>query len=350
MADNYPLLAHVARGFAAGTENAATEALAHILNRSANAREGLDDLIRSGVENVAAVAKVRTQAVGSGGTIPDLVGVDAGGKERVLIEVKFWAALMPSQPKGYLQRMKELLDDGPALLLFLVPDERVRTLWPVLRKRLAGAQLSDLDSERKCVRVRLGDVDDGQRHLMVTGWTGLLDCMATRARDAGEHDVEADVRQLRGLAEYAHASDEIAGGPEASPAERHLRRIIDAATDHGVGAGWLDRKGLNRTRRWYGYGRFVRFSRSGASPWFGINRDLCRRNAETLLWLQFGRPAQKRGWLNQVQFDALRRECGLREEDGWVPLIPKRDDEFSEVLEDVLAQLTRISEVVDNAA
>ena len=347
MADNYPLLAHVARGFAAGTENAATEALAHILNRSANAREGLDDLIRSGVENVAAVEKVRTQAVGPGGTIPDLVGVDAGGKERVLIEVKFWADLTRSQPNGYLDRMKkQLLDDGPTLLLFLVPDERVKTLWPVLRRRLADAPV-DLDSERKCVRV-----GDGQRHLMVTGWTGLLDCMATRARDAGEHGVETDVRQLRGLAEYAAPPG---GGSKPDPEEPsalelHLRRIIDAATDHGKGAGWLDTKGLNRARRWYGYGRYVRFSRSGASPWFGVNRDLYGRNAETLLWLQFDRPAQKAGWVNQVQFDALRRECGLREKDGWVPLIPKTDDEFSEVLEDVLAQLTRISNVIDNAA
>ena len=351
MADNYALLAHVARGFVTGTENAATEALAHILNRSANAREGLNDLIRSGVGNVAAVARVRTQAAGSGRTIPDLVGVDAGGKERVLIEVKFWAALTRAQPNDYLGRLPA---DVPALLLFLVPDERVRTLWPVLRKRLAGARLSDLDAERKCVRVRgLPLVDDGQRHLMVTGWTGLLDCMATRARDAGEHDVEADVRQLRGLAEYAHASggpDGETSGPEASALERHLRRIIDAATDHGVGAGWLDRKGLTRTQRGYGYGRFVRFSGSGASPWFGINRDLCKQSSETLLWLQFGRPAQKRGWVNQVQFDALRRECGLREEDGWVPLFPKEDDEFSEVLEDVLAQLMRISGVIDNAA
>lgn len=301
---------------------------------------------------MAAVVRLRTQDVGSGGTIPDLVGVDADGKERVLIEVKFWADLTRGQPRDYLSRLR---DDGPTLLLFLVPDERVRTLWPVLRRRLEGVRLSDLDSERKCVRVHLGDVDDGQRHLMVTGWTGLLDCMATRARDAGEHDVEADVRQLRGLADYAHALPGDPGGasgpgPEASAIERHLRRIIDAATDHGVGAGWLDRKGLNRTRRWYGYGRFVRFSRSGASPWFGINRELYRRNAETLLWLQFGKPALKPGWLNQVQFDALRRECGLREEDGWVPLVPKEDDEFSEVLEDVLAQLTRISEVIDNSA
>ena len=178
--------------------------------------------------------------------------------------------------------------DRPAVLLFLVPDERVRTLWPALRKR-AAERLSDLDSERKCMRV-----DDGQRHLMVTGWTGLLDCMATRARDAEEHDVEADVRQLRGLVEYAH--DAKLGSQEA--VDRDLRRIIDSATDRGVSASWLDTKGLNRTRRWYGYGRYVRFSSSGVSPWFGINRDLYKRHGEALLWLQFGKPTQKRGWLN----------------------------------------------------
>ena len=228
------------------------------------------------------------------------------------------------------------------------------------RKRPVGAvrgavpAQNEPKSDRPRAKTPVDDVrvDDGERHLMVSGWTGLLDCMATRARDAGEHDVEADIRQLRGLAEYAHAPQDgpEGPGPEASPpsatcAASSMRRPTTA----WVRVGWAGR-GLTRTRRGYGYGRFVRFSGSGATPWFGINRDVYKRNGETLLWLQFGRPAQKRGWVNHVQFDALRRECGLREEDGWVALVPKEDDEFSEVLEDVLAQLTRISGVIDGAA
>ena len=348
MADNDTLLAHLARWFPSGSENAATEALAYILKRSANAREALDDLIRSGVETVAPVVRVRTQAVGQGGTIPDLVGEDGAGKERVLVEVKFWADLTDNQPNAYLERLP---DDGPAVLVFLVPDERVRTLWPALRRlaELGGKKLSDVNAERKCMRV-----DGSHRHLMVIGWTGLLDCMATRARDAGEYGIEADIRQLRGLADYAdEGAPRLIGGrsettPETERRNRDLRRLLDSATDRGVYLGWLSKKGLNRASRPHGYGRYVGFLKSGVQPWFGINDDLYKKHGETPLWLEFGPARPKTGYLNQSQFDALRKRCRLHGKTGWVPLTLKPDVEFSEVLDDVLDQLLRISEVIDN--
>lgn len=43
---SFTVLAHLSGGFAAGAENAATKALAYVLNRSAKAREALDDVIR----------------------------------------------------------------------------------------------------------------------------------------------------------------------------------------------------------------------------------------------------------------------------------------------------------------
>ena len=73
MVGNDTVLAHLARWFPSRAENAATDALAYVLNRSAKAREALDDLIRSGVENVASVVRVRTQVVGPDGTRPDLL-------------------------------------------------------------------------------------------------------------------------------------------------------------------------------------------------------------------------------------------------------------------------------------
>ena len=195
MAETDTLLAHLSPSFTSQTENIAVEALGYVLNKYAGSREGLDDAVRSGVRNVKPVVKVRTQASALDGTRPDLVGVDEDGAERVLIEAKFWAELTPRQPHAYLDRLP---DNGPAVLLFLAPEERIVSLWLELRSRAqrAGKTLSDIDAERKCV-----SVDGSQRHLLLVSWTGLLDRMSARTRD--EQDAEADIRQLRGLADFA---------------------------------------------------------------------------------------------------------------------------------------------------
>ena len=130
MAEIDTLLAHLSPSFTSQTENIAVEALGYILNKYAGSREGLDDVVRSGVRNVKPVVKVRTQASALDGTRPDLVGVDEDGAERVLIEAKFWAELTPRQPHAYLDRLP---DDGPAVLLFLAPEEKIVSLWPELR-------------------------------------------------------------------------------------------------------------------------------------------------------------------------------------------------------------------------
>ncbi len=267
----------------------------------------------------------------------------------MIVEVKFWAELMPTQQNAYL---KLLPLDGPAVVLFLVPDERVGTLWPELRKRAEfTGRLSEVDTEGKCVRV-----GDSHRYLMVTGWAHLLDCLETRTRNAEETQVAADVRQLRGLADYEIARgrfrpidarhDAFGPGEGEGDRDRDLRRIIDSATDFSVDAGWLSKDGLNRVLRSYGYGRYVRFSGSSVLAWFGINYDLYERNGETPLWLWFYKPALKRGHLNHAQLDALRDQCGLRGQ--WVPLILKPGVEFSDVRDDVGNRLGRISLLLKN--
>ena len=343
---SFTLLAHLSGGFAAGVENAATNALAYVLNTSANAREALDDVIRSGVQGVSPIAQVRPQVAVRRGVIPDLVGWDKDGVRRVMVEVKFKAGLTNNQPARYLKELSgrnAAPDDGPAVLLFLVPDERVGRLWPELRKRAGKAKsplkLSEVDAERRCMRVD----DNSQRYLMVVGWTGLLDSMATRVRDAGEAGIEADVRQLRGLVE--HVGDE--DGGEQDP---YLRRVIDSATDHGVRNGWLGTMGLNREWRKGRYGRFVRFPDSGVTAWFGINYELAKKADETRLWLRFSPPAPKRGLVSQAQFDALREHCRTRGKSfSWVPIDLKPDTELSAILDDVSGELQRISEVLNRA-
>ena len=199
MPNNDNLLAYLVASFPGNTENIATEALGHIFERSDASVEALNDVIKSGVRGVNPIATVRTQVIHADGTRPDLVGFDDSGQERVLIEVKFWANLTDNQPNGYLNRLS---DDGPVVLVFLVPEERVQSLWPQLRRRALREfdTVSEVDSERKCLRI-----DDGGRHLMIVSWGSLLDSMAARSRDQDEPRLESEIRQSRSLTEFADA-------------------------------------------------------------------------------------------------------------------------------------------------
>ncbi len=322
MAEIDTLLAHLSPSFTSQTENIAVEALGYVLNKYSGSREGLDDVVRSGVRNVKPVVKVRTQASALDGTRPDLVGVDEDDAERVLIEAKFWAELTPRQPHAYLDRLP---DDGPAVLVFLAPEDRIMSLWPELRSRTlrAGKTLSDVDAERKCV-----SVDGTQRHLLLVSWSGLLDRMSARTRD--EQDAEADIRQLRGLADFAEEGRfRPIRNPheEFGPDSRHMRdmkRMIDAATERGIKDGWASRKGLNRTPRSYGYGRYLKLG--GRVVWFGIHTGRWEQDGETPLWLDCGN--------------------GL-----WVPipiLVDKDVVEYADVLNGVVSALRDFAEAPED--
>jgi hypothetical protein len=115
------LFGHLVSRFSTHPENLATEALAFILNRSATMREELRNLFgRTGIE-LPPLARFRSQAGDDQGNIPDLIGLDATGVERLFIENKFWAGLTENQPAGYLERLSA---NDSGLLIFIVPSRR----------------------------------------------------------------------------------------------------------------------------------------------------------------------------------------------------------------------------------
>ena len=213
MPNNDTLLAYLVANFPGNTENIATETLRHIFDHSDASVEALNDVVQSGVRGTNPVTVVKTQVIKADGTRPDLVGFDETGAERVLIEVKFWAELTRNQPNGYINRLP---DDGPAVVMFLAPEERIQSLWSQLKRRLDREfdTMIEADSERKSFLV-----GDTERHLMIVSWGGLLDSMAARSMDYDEPSVGAEIRQLRSLAKYADA-----GGVQANPPRRGIRR------------------------------------------------------------------------------------------------------------------------------
>src|SRR5215469_8479488 len=129
------LFGHLVSRFSTHPENLATEAVAFIVNPSAAMREALRRLVgRTGIE-LPQLATFRSQAGDDQGNIPDLIGLDASGAERLLIENKFWAGLTQNQPAGYLERLPA---EGGAVLVFVVPDKRLPIVW----SELAGSAMN----------------------------------------------------------------------------------------------------------------------------------------------------------------------------------------------------------------
>ncbi len=79
-----------------------------------------------GIERNVTISNYQTQVTGKEKERPDIVGFDQDGKEALICEVKFYAALTENQPKAYLKRLAEASGAG---LVFLCPDNRVSGLW-----------------------------------------------------------------------------------------------------------------------------------------------------------------------------------------------------------------------------
>ena len=98
----------------------------------------------------------------------------------------------------------------------------------------------------------------------------------------------------------------------------------------------MSRKGLNRTPRSYGYGRYIRLY--GTMVWFGVNVDQFERIGNTPLWVDFI-------YSDITLGGAARTELGMRDA-NWAPVNLKRDVEYPEMLDGVVDSLKSIARVL----
>lgn len=187
------LLTHIARKIARSPENLATEALVFILQESAAARRGLARLMEgqlalTGVEGLSFSSQGHEADAG----IPDLVGTDAGGHERLLIEAKFWAGLTEKQPMTYLDRLADL-----GGLVFVVPAVRAEIVWRELMTRLKAA---GIDAQAVGTGGSYAvEVGHSGKQLRLTSWRTVLFALEQALQEAGEHERLEDVKQLQSL-------------------------------------------------------------------------------------------------------------------------------------------------------
>jgi hypothetical protein len=229
-------------------ENVATKALAFILGKSEKARNAFSALMNQYGLGLPTIRTYRTQELGSEGkTVLDLVGLDENGEEVLLIEGKFWAGLMDTQPCGYLGRLK-----GKAgALLFVAPDKRSGSLWDEIKRRGKDRIAREIETAgAKVARLRDG------HYLALTNWRAVLHSLVEALQAVGETKTASDVHQLQGLCDSQDSeaflplrSEELA--PEIPRRFVQLCQLVDKAAETAV-------KEKFASKKWAGKGKLLR--------------------------------------------------------------------------------------------
>ena len=302
MAEAKSLLSLIARGYAAGREDAATEALCFILSRSDSARDALTEFLGDDGERLP-IASFGTQ-LRTAGAYPDMVCFDDDGNQVAFIESKFWAALTRRQPVDYWEK---LAADRRAVLLFLAPAARIAcigkdSLWGELVKRLSDAS-HDLSLDDRRDSLVTATSKDGQRRLMLASWDVLLDRLAQRTKKDGGRQAYFEISELRGLAFDAIKNDD-------PVRDANLKRLIADAVSQLKESGWASTDGLTSGELEGVY--YARYFRLGGRIRAGLRIDYkgCEENGPAAVALVLvpraprnsvlGRSARQVGWIGRT--------------------------------------------------
>lgn len=347
------LLGYLVPWLTSRVEDTATEALAFILNRSEACRGALESLV-VGEErdfDFGPITKLETQVSDGDGARPDLVGFDGEGLRRLVVESKFWAALREGQANSYFGQLDETRSGA---LLFVAPGTRIGTLWGEIERQMTddSGPVVGLECVETGDRIRRAMVEGSRSRLMLVSWDLLLERLAAVA-GPGNSPVASDIQQLAGLVEDQDMDAFVPIQPgEFSPSlarrVRWINHLIDDAVDtRGVPEGWMSTTGLRATPQRAGYGRYLMFVndtgvRSPLSCFLCVSFDCWATMGDTPMWLWIGSTDQT--MMRQLKDQSL---TVFEDVDGlWTPLHLKAGVEYHRVLDDVVDQLHKISNVV----
>lgn len=350
MNDDDTLLASLAPRFAGGIEDAATDALAYVLNKSEDCRKELAGLVSDDGFELAPLVHCLTQVAPEGTGRLDLAAYDGSGSLRLIIESKFWAPLLAGQASGYV----DYLDDyEPAVLLFVAPEVRHVGLWSKINQQFNEADGKNLGRVYHRTGIKAAEIENSQNRVAITNWGTLLDLL----QDADPTTAD-DIRQIKGL---ARAQDDAAFLPlhteelSASIARRMLdfNRIVDDVVGaHGVQQGWMTIEGLKATAQHDGYLRYFRFRSNDGKTLSSVislyvSCEQWVKSGTTPLWLRI--------WHDRhAEIAAVRSRSDIEHSWSpgnpmWIPLRLPTDAEYSDVLESVVEQVEGVRDAVLSA-
>lgn len=283
------LLAHVVKRYAPSQwENIATDSLHYLLGREGVAAALLRTL--GPVLEVEEPLVWRTQAVNPDLSRPDLVGLDSQGRPKVMVEVKFGAALTDNQPLTYLAAQEQSFPGEPEarILAFLVPGSRKHILEAEVLRRLEATKDPQLR-----LRPELSKATALLEHrVKVVTWGELLAQIRAALTEQGDDAGRRDLDQLSGLCDRADAEAMLPlGDADIDPgrAKRFLElwRLVERAVKR------LASSEVIASRTWsngfWGAGAYLT-TPSGERFWFGLYLDYWAHRYPTPFWLFFENP------------------------------------------------------------
>ena len=340
MNDSETVLSYLVPRLTNQVEDAATEVLGYILNRSPQCRESLQGMLEQGAGfKLDEIDRVDTQVAYEDGSRPDMTGYDRAGLKRLLVESKFWAALRKGQP-DYIDQFDHA---SSAALLFIAPQSRIETLWSEILRQFRDAKV-ELEPGCSAPDLRSANLVQGARQaaraVILTSWRRLLDDLNEAVGGAGV--VAAEILQLRGLAVRQdrtaflplHAEDV---GPEFGRRMMAWKRLVDTVCALGVTEQWLTSS--LKTPQYYGPGQTLHFRGGPSRFWFGINCEQWARRGDTPLWLWNADPAL---------MARIATAQSLPHHGKWIPIHPLLGVEYQTVLDGVVATLRKISQSIES--
>lgn len=325
-------------------EDTATKALAFILNKDKECLRALNDLLRAGGVDLEPIEEVVTQRPEKDSSRPDMTGYDRDGRKRLLVEAKFSADLRQNQASGYFDHLDE---KGPGVLLFIVPESKREILWKEVEDQMVKAEKEPERVETFEGNWRAHIVGSDKRLLLV-GWDFLLRRMAGAV--LGDFPVASDIWQLRGLARRQDYEDfqpiQMKELDISLPSRILLiNQLIDYVIDRRYNELKITTDGYQAAPQKEGYGRYFRFIDVEEKSFIGVNFDLWATRRKTPLWLSIRKTVR-------VDLEKLEGEFPQMWKDkNWyyIPIDLKTGVESQDVLDDVVRQIGKIRDVVNES-
>jgi hypothetical protein len=273
------LLGHYYSRIKGSQEDIASEGLVYILDRSAIAAAAIQRLVKNECGIDLPHLSFKTQASGEKLERPDITGMDEHGKERLIIEAKFWASLTKNQPVAYLKR----LSGEDNVLLFVCPTLRVRLLWDELARRIQNENLEvTLDDQRQLASF------PNNRYIIIKTWDQLLSHVKESLIQGEDRSLVSDVDQIIG---FCNKIDDAAFMPileeDLSPAigkrVYSYYLLVDKIIDTLKRKIEVDLSGMSATPQKGGYTRYFKVGQLGLA--LHLNFRYWYEKSETPFWI-----------------------------------------------------------------
>ncbi len=287
-------------------EDIASEGLVYILMRAKSARETIRRIIKSDSGLDLPDLTYISQSSGTKLERPDITGSDDDGKERLIIEAKFWASLTDNQPVEYLNRLKQ-----NSALVFVCPILRVRPIYSEVVKRLNEASIIIIDnSVEHTIELQ------GKRFIVIKTWDEILGAVKLALSQDNNPILISDIDQIIG---FCNTIDNEAFLPVSSEdmSPSIARRInsfydlIDKVTDELKKRGVADTTGLRAIGQKYGYTRYFSIGNFGIG--LSLKFESWAKEADTPFWFYLGEKAEgQKHWIKTNELKHICREIAAQ--------------------------------------